>query len=152
MTKSQSVLVTGGAGFIGSHLVEDLVSKDHKVTVLDNFSNKQPKMSGAGFEVIKGDVCDLKSVMEVTKAVDVVYHLAAVLGVEYAYQHPTETLEVEIMGTRNVLEGMRKSKSDTDCGDMNRRLEQHARARLLQESIWPEPASPAMPFLQPRKN
>jgi nucleoside-diphosphate-sugar epimerase len=109
MTKSQSVLVTGGAGFIGSHLVEDLVSKDHKVTVLDNFSNKRTKMPGAGFEVIEGDVCDLKRVMEVTKAVDAVYHLAAVLGVEYAYQHPTETLDVEITGTRNILEGMRKN-------------------------------------------
>ena len=109
MIKSQSVLVTGGAGFIGSHLVEDLVAKDHDVTVLDNFSNKQTKMPGTGFEVIEGDVCDLKRAMEVTKAVDVVYHLAAVLGVEYAYQHPTETLEVEIMGTRNILEGMRKN-------------------------------------------
>jgi len=109
MTKSQSVLVTGGAGFIGSHLVEDLVSKGHKVTVLDNFSNRQPNMPTGEVELIQGDVCDLKTVMEVTRAVDVVYHLAAVLGVEYAYQHPMETLEVEIMGTRNVLEGMRKN-------------------------------------------
>ena len=109
MTKPQSVLVTGGAGFIGSHLVEDLVSKGHKVTVLDNFSNRQPDMPRAGINLVKGDICDLKRVMEVTRAVDVVYHLAAVLGVEYAYQHPIETLEVEIMGTRNVLEGMRKN-------------------------------------------
>jgi len=107
MTKS--ALVTGGAGFIGSHLVEELVSKDHKVTVLDNLSSKQTKISGAGFDIIEGDVCDLKRVMELTKDVNIVYHLAAVLGVEYAYQHPTETLEVEIMGTRNILEGMRKN-------------------------------------------
>jgi nucleoside-diphosphate-sugar epimerase len=109
MSKSMSVLVTGGAGFIGSHLVEGLVAKGYDVTVLDNFSNKQPKVQGAGFEVIEGDVCDLNRAMEVTKGVDVVYHLAAVLGVEYAYQHPTETLDVEIMGTRNILEGMRKN-------------------------------------------
>jgi UDP-glucose 4-epimerase len=109
MAESQSVLVTGGAGFIGSHLVEDLVWKGHKVTVLDNFSNRQPNMLEAGVDLIIGDVRDLKRVMEVTKAVDVVYHLAAVLGVEYAYQHPTETLEVEIMGTRNTLEAMRRN-------------------------------------------
>jgi len=109
MTKSQSVLVTGGAGFIGSHLVEDLVSKGHEVTVLDNFSNRQPNMPGAGVNLIKGDMCDLKRVMEATTAVDVVYHLAAVLGVEYAYQHPLETLEAEIIGTRNILEGMKKN-------------------------------------------
>jgi UDP-glucose 4-epimerase len=109
MSNLSSVLVTGGAGFIGSHLVEDLVSKDHKVTVLDNFSSKQTKISGAGVDIIEGDVCDLKRVMEVTKGVKIVYHLAAVLGVEYAYQHPTETLDVEIMGTRNILEGIRKN-------------------------------------------
>jgi len=109
MTKSQSALVTGGAGFIGSQLVEDLVSRNHNVSVLDNFSSKQPKRSGAGFQVVEGDVTDLKTVMGVTNAVDVVYHLAAVLGVEYAHQHPTETLEVEIMGTRNILEAMRKN-------------------------------------------
>lgn len=109
MTKSQSALVTGGAGFIGSQLVEDLVSRNHKVTVLDNFSSKKPKISGAGFEVVEGDVIDLKRAIDVTKAVDVVYHLAAVLGVEYAHQHPTETLDVEVMGTRNILEGMRKN-------------------------------------------
>ncbi|MGA2785728.1 MAG: NAD-dependent epimerase/dehydratase family protein [Candidatus Bathyarchaeia archaeon] len=104
-----SVLVTGGAGFIGSHLVEELVSEGNKVSVLDNFSNKQPKTPGNQFELIEGDVCDPQNVLDATKSVDVVYHLAAVLGVEYAYQHPIDTLEVEIMGTRNILEGMRKN-------------------------------------------
>lgn len=112
MTESPSVLVTGGAGFIGSHLAEDLVTKGHKVRVLDNFSNGQPNMSGVGISLIKGDVCNLSRVLQVTKGVDVIYHLAAVLGVEYAYQHPIETLEVEIMGTRNILEGMRKNDVD----------------------------------------
>jgi nucleoside-diphosphate-sugar epimerase len=101
--------VTGGAGFIGSHLVQDLFSKGRKVTLFDNFVNKQPKMFGSRFDVVEGDVRDVKKVMEVTESVDVVYHLAAVLGVEYAYQHPTDTLDVEVMGTRNILEGMRKN-------------------------------------------
>jgi UDP-glucose 4-epimerase len=93
--------------------VEDLVSEGNKVRVLDNFSNKQPKRPGNQFEVIEGDVCDLQNVLDATKSVDVVYHLAAVLGVEYAYQHPIDTLEVEIMGTRNILEGMRKNDVET---------------------------------------
>jgi UDP-glucose 4-epimerase len=101
--------VTGGAGFIGSHLVENLTSEDQEVRVVDNFSNRQPNILRPGTSLVKGDICDFKTVAEVTKGVDVVYHLAAVLGVEYSYQHPIETLEVEIMGTRNVLEAMRKN-------------------------------------------
>lgn len=109
LDESQSALVTGGAGFIGSHLVEQLVSKGHKVTVLDNFSIKQPYVVEAEINSLKGDICDPKTAIEATRGVDVVYHLAAVLGVEYAHQHPLDTLEVEVRGTRNILEGSRKN-------------------------------------------
>jgi len=109
MIGTPSVLVTGGTGFIGSHLVEDLVSKGYDVTVLDNFSNRQPHLPGTRVKLVKGDIRDLKTVTDATKGASIVYHLAAVLGVEYAYQHPVEVLDVEIMGTLNVLEASRKN-------------------------------------------
>ena len=103
-----NVLVTGGAGFIGSHLVERLVQDKHCVTVLDNLlrGNKIPKRVQARITFIEGDVRDTKLVYESMKDMDVVYHFAAVLGVDVVADFPVETMDVEIIGTRNVIEAM----------------------------------------------
>ena len=103
-----NVLVTGGAGFIGSHLVERLVQDKHRVTVLDNLlrGNKIPKRVIEQITFIEGDVRDTKLVYESMKDMDVVYHFAAVLGVDVVADFPVETMDVEIIGTRNVIEAM----------------------------------------------
>ena len=103
-----NVLVTGGAGFIGSHLVERLVQDKHCVTVLDNLlrGNKIPKRVQERITFIEGDVRDTKLVYESMKDMDVVYHFAAVLGVDVVADFPVETMDVEIIGTRNVIEAM----------------------------------------------
>jgi UDP-glucose 4-epimerase len=103
-----NVLVTGGAGFIGSHLVERLVQDKHSVTVLDNLlrGNKIPKQAQEQIIFIEGDVRDTKLVNETMKDMDVVYHFAAVLGVDVVADFPIETMDVEIIGTRNVIEAM----------------------------------------------
>ena len=74
----QRILITGGAGFIGSHLTEYLIGKDNEVTVVDDFSNSTPDWVPEEAEVIEANLTDLKAVKEVvTTDIDIVFHLAA---------------------------------------------------------------------------
>jgi UDP-glucose 4-epimerase len=101
-------LVTGGAGVIGSHLVDALVLRDRQVTVLDNFStgradnlsahDKSPRV-----RVISGDVADPQVVREAVRGQDVVYHLAAVVGVKNIVNDPLGAMFTNIRGAENVL-------------------------------------------------
>jgi UDP-glucose 4-epimerase len=100
------VLVTGGAGFIGSHLVRYLVDRGDDVCVLDDLrrGNKLDKESRASSRLIRGDVRNSETVHEACRDCEVVYHLAAVLGVDVVADNPLETMEVEVLGMRNVVE------------------------------------------------
>ena len=100
------ILVSGGAGFIGSNLVKRLVSEGHEVVVLDNLlrGNKLDKDTFAKIKFIRGDVRDFATVSEAMKNCDAVYHFAAVLGVDIVADHPVETMDVEVIGTRNMVE------------------------------------------------
>ena len=103
------VLVTGGAGFIGSHLVEKL-SKKHDVIVYDNFSSgKKEFLKGVKCEVIKGDILNLNKIVKVSKNVDIIYHLAADPDVRKSYFKPVENFEIDARGTLNVLEAARRN-------------------------------------------
>ncbi|WP_394823628.1 SDR family oxidoreductase [Pendulispora albinea] len=100
-------LVTGGAGFIGSHIAEHLVAAGHRVRVFDNFSaGKRANLSGiAGgqLEVIEADVRDAPRLEYHMAGCDVVFHQAAVVSVPYSVEHPQETHDVNLQGTMNVL-------------------------------------------------
>ena len=103
------VLVTGGAGFIGSHLLDRLINDQVDVTVLDDLStgklnNLSDHLEDKRLRFIKGDVRDKASVNDALKNVEVVFHLAAVTSVPYSVEHPEETFEVNVDGTRNLLE------------------------------------------------
>ncbi len=103
------VLVTGGAGFIGSHLVDHLVREGFEVAVLDNLStgsleNVKHLSASKGFSFVRGDVADKRRVDESLKDVDVVFHLAAVTSVPFSVKNPVETFRVNVEGTRNLLE------------------------------------------------
>ena len=108
MTK---ILVTGGAGFIGSHLVEELLSRGHSVTVLDNFSTgnrrnlSKVEQSGKSeyLTVVEGTIEDLDLVDEVTSRVDQVYHLAAYVGVLLGLRRPLDIARYNVLGSTNVL-------------------------------------------------
>ncbi|RMG79322.1 MAG: SDR family NAD(P)-dependent oxidoreductase, partial [Bacteroidetes bacterium] len=106
------ILVTGGAGFIGSNLVKRLIQDGHHVVVLDNLlrGNKIDKETFSKIEFVKGDVCDEELVFKVSRGADVIFHFAAVLGVDIVADHPVETMEVETIGTRNVVHAALENK------------------------------------------
>lgn len=104
--KGLRIVVTGGAGFIGSHLVEKLLSSGAEVTIIDNFlfGSKIEHLRGhKDFHIIDGDVRDTEVVSQALNAKDMVFHLAACVGVEETQKRPFEVLDVEIQGTLNVL-------------------------------------------------
>jgi len=100
------VLVTGGAGFIGSHLVERLLREGFEVRVLDNFSTGRLENLAAvasSIELITGDICDYSVVTEAMRAVEVVFHQAALCSVARSVEFPQPTNDVNIGGTLNIL-------------------------------------------------
>jgi UDP-glucose 4-epimerase len=100
------ILITGGAGFIGSNLSRLLVNKGHEVVVLDSLlrGNKLDKDTFSKIKFFKGDVRSRQLVLEASKGCDVIFHFAAVLGVDIVADNPVETMDVEVVGTRNVVE------------------------------------------------
>jgi UDP-glucose 4-epimerase len=108
------VLVTGGAGFIGSHLVDLLVSKGCQVTVLDNFRNgKHENLAEAGrsgrLRVVEGDITDASACDEaIGEACDAVFHLAC-LGVRHSLHNPMENHHVNATGTMEMLQAARRA-------------------------------------------
>lgn len=99
------ILVTGGAGFIGSNLSKRLVNDGHQVVVLDNLlrGNKLDKSTFDAIQFINGDVRDFETVNSAAKGCDVIFHFAAVLGVDIVADNPVETMDVEVIGTRNIV-------------------------------------------------
>ena len=103
-----TTLVTGGAGFIGSHLVEHLATKGEQIVVVDDFSSSNNIISkgiqtSELVKVVNGSILDQKLVEEVMQSVTKCYHLAAALGVERINTESLQSLEVNIKGTENVL-------------------------------------------------
>jgi UDP-glucose 4-epimerase len=103
------LLVTGGAGFIGSHLVGEL-AKNNDVTVYDNFSSgKAEFLDGVKCKIVKADILDLKTLNQYMKSVDECYHIAADPDVKGSFREPVKNFEQDCVGTVNVLEACRKN-------------------------------------------
>lgn len=97
------VLVTGGSGFIGSHVVDALLDAGHHVTVSDH--RVRPHRDDVAFEDV--DLLDLSSVLVATRGMDQIFHLGAVSNADYAHRYPVYSTALNVMGTTNVLEAAR---------------------------------------------
>lgn len=125
----ETILVTGGAGFIGSHLCEALLNKGNKVIVIDNFNNyydpmikrrnideikntvQRNNILNNNFKVFEGDIRDKEKLDEIfNKKIDIIVHLAAMAGVRPSIQNPKLYYDVNIMGTLNLLEKCKQCK------------------------------------------
>lgn len=139
-------LVTGGAGFIGSHLVDRLLELGHEVIVIDDFSsgkkeNLEQHKDNLNLKIFTKNICD-KDIEDLFKNVSVVFHVAAIPRVQFSIEFPKKTNEVNISGTLNILEAARKagvkrfvySASSSAYGDQEK--------LPLIEKMNPNPMSP----------
>ena len=112
----KKVLITGGTGFIGSHLAEYLINKKFKVTVFDrynpnyNLGNLQNSQHKDKIKFIFGDIRDYDSTNRAIKDNDIIIHLAALIGIPYSYFSPLAYVKTNIEGTYNVLESVKSNK------------------------------------------
>jgi UDP-glucose 4-epimerase len=161
--KKLTVLITGGAGFIGSHLAEKFVSSGENVIVLDNLStgsykNIEHLIKAKNFRIIVDSVLNESVVEEAVKSADMVYHLAAAVGVRLIIDEPSKTIETNISGTESVLKmcsryhkkvlitstsevygnGVSERFKEDDCcviGPPNKRRWSYAASKLMDEHL-----------------
>ena len=102
----KKIFVTGGAGFIGSHLVKHLINDGNEVTVLDSLlrGNKIDKDIFEKITFVKDDVRNFEVVKKLSKNCDEIYHFAAVLGVDVVADNPVETMDTEVIGIKNIVD------------------------------------------------
>jgi UDP-glucose 4-epimerase len=117
MDEKARVLVTGGAGFIGSHLVDKLAGSGYSVRVIDDLS--EGKLSNIGRHLkdckvrfFNGDIRDVELVRSCVRDVDAVVHLAAVTSVPFSVENPSLTFDVNVNGTLNLLNASAKAKAE----------------------------------------
>ena len=95
------ILVTGGAGFVGTNLIIELVKKGHKVSSIDNYSTGKKENHIKGCEYVEGDICDIGNNFNFD--FDVVFHLAAKARVQPSFNNPEEYIDVNFKGTYNIV-------------------------------------------------
>jgi len=142
MTSRRKVVVTGGAGFIGSNLAEALVARGDEVHVIDNLAGGKREHVPAGAQFHEVDICDTDALLPLMRSADTVFHLAALPRVQYSIEHPRETNDANVTGTLNVLvaakdAGVRRvvySASSSAYGDQE--------TMPLSESMPARPLSP----------
>ncbi len=106
------VLVTGGAGFIGSHIVEELLQRGASVRVLDNFSSgKRANLASfrGDLEILEGDLRDAETIKSVTRGMEWIFHLAAFISVPQSMLEPQDCFAINVAGTATLLEAARQS-------------------------------------------
>jgi UDP-glucose 4-epimerase len=108
-----NILVTGGAGFIGKHLVKSLIKNKKNVSILDNFSNSDKKSISLfkkdQIKIFVGDIRNNDDILEATKNQNIVIHLAAKISVEESIKNSIETFQINVEGTKNLLEICKKN-------------------------------------------
>ena len=106
-----NIMVTGGAGFIGTNLIKRLLKDGHNVVSLDNYSTGTEDNHQEGCKYVDADIRDVIDFDYFMKDVDVVYHLAARARIQPSFKNPANTLEVGILGTMNILEWIKEKEN-----------------------------------------
>tara|TARA_Y100000361_G_scaffold122818_1_gene115224 strand:+ start:1963 stop:2958 length:996 start_codon:yes stop_codon:yes gene_type:complete len=113
-----NIIVTGGAGFIGSNLIRRLLKEGHKVISLDNYSTglQENEIDDPNVSYFNVDITNVKDYSYFRKKPDIVYHLAALPRIQPSFDDPVTTVDVNVMGTTNILEWVRKiNKNSHKC-------------------------------------
>src|SRR5262245_24210973 len=139
-------LVTGGAGFIGSHIVEELLRRKHFVRVLDNFSTgKRDNLSfaaGSPLEILEGDIREPETVARAVSGVDGVFHEAALVSVPATVERPDLSFAINATGTFNVVDAARKAKVRRVVYASSAAVYGDTEQLPLTETMPPRPLSP----------
>jgi len=105
MIKNRLIVVTGGAGFIGSHIAEEL-SKDNEVVVIDNLYSGRVENVPENVKFVQADIRDYESIVEIMSQADYVFHEAALVSVVESVEKPVLTEEINVLGTLNILRAL----------------------------------------------
>jgi UDP-glucose 4-epimerase len=140
-------LVTGGAGFIGSHIVQELLRRKHRVRVLDNFSTGKRENLGfaansGDLEVVDGDIRDADVVHGAVDAIDGIFHEAALVSVPASVEQPHLSLEINARGSFNVFEAARNARVRRIVYASSAAVYGDSSDLPLAESVPPRPQSP----------
>ena len=147
LKNTSKVLVTGGAGFIGSHLVDRLLAEGFEVTVLDDFSagrieNISCHKDVKEFHLVRGDVRDVGLVKKVVEGVDAVFHEAALVDVSLSIEDPLLFNEVNVVGTLNLLRACLDSDVKRFIFASSAAVYGNSKASKKRENMLPRPISP----------
>ncbi|HIH71756.1 MAG TPA: SDR family NAD(P)-dependent oxidoreductase, partial [Thermococcaceae archaeon] len=105
MIRNKLIVVTGGAGFIGSHIAEEL-SKENEVVVIDNLYSGRAENVPSNVKFIQADIRDYQSIAELISQADYVFHEAALVSVVESVEKPILTEEINVLGTLNILKAL----------------------------------------------
>lgn len=135
-------LVTGGAGFIGSHLVDKLIEKNHKVAVIDNLSTGKEKNLNRRADFYQLDICDFDKIKLLFKEIDYVFHLAAIPRVPISVEDPIGSSKVNILGTINVFKAASEANVKRVVFASSSAIYGDQKKFPLEENFQPNPLSP----------
>ena len=135
-------LVTGGAGFIGSNLVDKLIKDGDEVVVIDNLSTGKKENINPQAKFIKADITDLKQIQPYFIGIDYVFHCAALPRVQVSIEDPVTTHQVNVNGTLNVLLASRDAKVRRLVYSASSSAYGNVDKMPLTEDILPKPMSP----------
>jgi len=136
------VLVTGGAGFIGSNLVDELIKQNYQVVILDDLSTGKEENLNPQAQFIKADIRNLEQIKPHFQGVDYVFHVAALPRVQLSIEDPITTHDININGTLNVLMAAKEAKVKRLVYSASSSAYGNVDQLLLTEDILPQPMSP----------
>ena len=136
------MLVTGGAGFIGSHLVDSLIDAGMRVRVIDNFATGRREFVNSGAELINADIRDAASMSGAFEGVDTVFHVAALPRIPLSIAKPVETHMTNVVGTLYVLIAARDSKVRRVVYSGSSSVYGNQKSLPLDETMTPHPMNP----------